>query len=110
MNATQLPDAASDPPSAVPKTSGDVAAHSDAPVVARLLGAHMPTAGGLQKSLLAGKEIGCTAVQLFTGSPRQWSHPPLAEEEVAKFLSAREQTGIGFTVAHDSYLINLAAP
>lgn len=76
----------------------------------RLLGAHMPTAGGLEKSLLAGKEIGCTAVQLFTGSPRQWSHPPLAEERIAAFHAAREQTGIDFTVAHDSYLINLAAP
>jgi deoxyribonuclease-4 len=76
----------------------------------RLLGAHMPTAGGLRNSLLAGKEIGCTAVQLFTGSPRQWSHPPLADEEVAAFHAALEQTGIAFTAAHDSYLINLAAP
>lgn len=76
----------------------------------RLMGAHMPTAGGLYKSLLAGKEIGCSAVQLFTGSPRQWSHPPLQEEAVAAFHAAREATGIAFTVAHDSYLINLAAP
>ena len=70
----------------------------------------MPTAGGLHKSLLAGKEITCSAVQLFTGSPRQWSHPPLQDEEVAAFHAAREATGIAFTVAHDSYLINLAAP
>lgn len=70
----------------------------------------MPTAGGLHKSLLAGKEIGCTAVQLFTGSPRQWSHPPLKEEDVAAFHAAREATDIAFLVAHDSYLINLAAP
>src|SRR5437762_1954807 len=81
---------------------------SDPP--ARLLGAHMPTAGGLHNSLLAGKEIGCTAVQLFTGSPRQWSHPPLAEEAVVAFHAARKETGIAFTVAHDSYLINLASP
>lgn len=70
----------------------------------------MPTAGGLHKSLLSGREIGCTAVQLFTGSPRQWTHPPLAAEAVARFREAQEQTGIAFTVAHDSYLINLAAP
>ncbi len=76
----------------------------------RLLGAHMPTAGGLHKALLAGKEIGCTAVQLFTGSPRQWSHPPLSNEETAAFHAAREKTGIACAVAHDSYLINLAAP
>jgi deoxyribonuclease-4 len=77
---------------------------------ARLLGAHMPTAGGLCKALLTGKEIGCTAVQLFTGSPRQWSHPPLKDADVAAYYAAREATGIDFVVAHDSYLINLASP
>ena len=70
----------------------------------------MPTSGGLYKSLTSGKEIGCTAVQLFTCSPRQWSHPPLKPEDVSQFHTALQETGIGFTVAHDSYLINLAAP
>lgn len=76
----------------------------------RLLGAHMPTSGGLYKSLLGGKEIGCTAVQLFTSSPRQWTPHPLSEEAITKFRTAQETTEIPFTVAHDSYLINLAAP
>lgn len=70
----------------------------------------MPTAGGLYKSLTSGQEIGCTAVQLFTGSPRQWSHAPLETEAIAAFHKAREASDIVFTVAHDSYLINLAAP
>lgn len=76
----------------------------------RLIGAHMPTAGGLKNSLTAGLEIGCTAVQLFTGNPRQWSHPSLTDDEVREFRKTHEQTGIPFLVAHDSYLINLAAP
>jgi deoxyribonuclease-4 len=70
----------------------------------------MPTSGGLFKSLTSGKEIGCTAVQLFTASPRQWSHTPLTEEQITAFRTTQEETAIGFTVAHDSYLINLAAP
>lgn len=70
----------------------------------------MPTAGGLHKSLLAGKQIGCTAVQLFTGSPRQWHHPPLEAEQADEFRRAYIETGCPFLVAHDSYLINLAAP
>ena len=70
----------------------------------------MPTAGGLHKSLLAGQQIGCTAVQLFTGSPRQWSHSPLDAEVIATFHKVRDASEIAFTVAHDSYLINLAAP
>ncbi len=76
----------------------------------RLIGAHMPTAGGLKNSLTAGFEIGCTAVQLFTGNPRQWSHPSLTDDEIREFRATHEQTGIPFLVAHDSYLINLAAP
>lgn len=70
----------------------------------------MPTAGGLHKSLIAGQQIGCTAVQLFTGSPRQWSHSPLDTEVIANFHKVRDASNIAFTVAHDSYLINLAAP
>ena len=76
----------------------------------RLLGAHMSTAGGLHKSLLSGSAIGCTAVQLFTSSPRQWNAAPLTEADIAAFREAQAQTGIDFAVAHDSYLINLAAP
>ncbi|HZO87011.1 MAG TPA: deoxyribonuclease IV [Chthonomonadaceae bacterium] len=107
--ASPSPDASASAPSER-SASGRARAESAPAVPGRLLGAHMPTAGGLHKSLLAGKAIGCTAVQLFTSSPRQWSHPPLSAEEVAAFHAAREQTGIAFTVAHDSYLINLAAP
>jgi len=70
----------------------------------------MPTSGGLYKSLLAGKAIGCTAVQLFTSNPRQWNAATLKDTEIEAFQAAREQTGIPFAVAHDSYLINLAAP
>lgn len=76
----------------------------------RLLGAHMSTAGGIKNSLYTGKEIGCTAVQLFTSSPRQWTHPPLDPIVASEFKKAKDETGITFTVAHDSYLINLAAP
>jgi deoxyribonuclease IV len=80
------------------------------PASDRLIGAHMPTSGGLFKSLTAGKEIGCTAVQLFTCSPRQWFHSALKQPDIDAFLEAKAETGIGFTAAHDSYLINLAAP
>lgn len=70
----------------------------------------MPTSGGLHHGLRTGAEIGCTAVQVFTASPRQWQHPELAEEHISAFHAAREETGLPITIAHDSYLINLAAP
>jgi deoxyribonuclease-4 len=71
-------------------------------------GAHMPTAGGLHKSLSSGAKIGCDAVQLFTASPRQWSSPPLDTAKVHAFRRMVDATGIHPLVAHDSYLINLA--
>lgn len=74
------------------------------------MGAHMPTVGGLHNALTSGRDIGCTAVQLFTGNPRQWQTPPLTDEAVAQFRQAHADTGMAFVVAHDSYLINLAAP
>jgi deoxyribonuclease-4 len=76
----------------------------------RLIGAHMPTSGGIWNGLTGGKAIGCTAVQVFTGNPRQWQHPPMEHETADQFRAAWQETGIAFTCAHDSYLINLAAP
>ncbi len=76
----------------------------------RPMGAHMPTVGGLHNALTSGRDIGCTAVQLFTGNPRQWQPPALTDDAVAQFRQTLADTAMPFVVAHDSYLINLAAP
>lgn len=71
----------------------------------------MPISGGLDKAVRNGKDIGCSAVQVFTSSPRQWYAKPVTNDMVAAFRLACEETGIGNNVvSHDSYLINLAAP
>ena len=75
-----------------------------------LLGAHMPTAGGLGKAVRAGKEMGCTAIQVFTSSPQQWRARIVSPEMVDEFQQASEETGIDCVVSHDSYLVNLCAP
>ena len=69
----------------------------------------MSIAGGVDKALLQGKEVGCDAIQLFTKSSRQWVSKPLSNEEIARFHEARKTTGITAVVAHDSYLYNFAA-
>ena len=78
--------------------------------MAKLLGAHMPTAGGLDKALTKGKAIGCTAIQLFTSSPRQWRSKLPDQNLLNAFSEAREETGIHSIVSHDTYLVNLCAP
>ena len=74
-----------------------------------LLGAHMPTAGGHHNAITSGLAIGCETVQIFTASPRQWRSPTLTPEQVKIFQSVLAESGITKTIAHDSYLINLAA-
>lgn len=76
---------------------------------AKLLGAHMPAAGGLHKALIRGKEIGCTAVQVFTSSPQQWKAKEVTQEMVDAFKDAQRETGLSQVVSHDSYLINLSS-
>src|SRR5690242_12716122 len=75
-----------------------------------LFGAHMSVAGGLHNALLAAREHGCEAVQLFTKNANQWHAKPLADEDVSLFRRTLRATKVKQTVAHDSYLINLASP
>jgi deoxyribonuclease IV len=70
----------------------------------------MSIAGGLDLAPLRGREAGCEAIQIFTKSNRQWQAKPLDEAEVSRFKANLLATGIGPVVAHDCYLLNLAAP
>ena len=76
----------------------------------RVLGAHMSIAGGLDRAIMRGADVGCDAIQVFTKSSNQWRAKPLSDEDVSRFRSAQIEKGISPVVAHDSYLINLASP
>ena len=75
-----------------------------------LLGAHVSSAGGVQHAPARAAEIGANALQLFTKQPSRWAEPELESEQAAAFRAGVAEHGIGFTVVHDSYLINLATP
>jgi deoxyribonuclease IV len=74
-----------------------------------LLGAHMSIAGGLPRAVDRAKASRCQALQIFTKSAGQWRARALPDEEIALFRRRVEETGINPVVAHNSYLINLAA-
>jgi len=74
------------------------------------IGAHMSIAGGLHLALERGREVGCGAVQIFLKNQRRWAGPPLRDEAIRAFATARRRTGIRRVFAHSSYLINLASP
>ena len=75
-----------------------------------LLGAHQSIAGGVERSLARGQEVGCDTIQIFVKSPNRWVSKPLAEENVAAFGAAVKETGIWPVFAHSLYLINMATP
>lgn len=77
---------------------------------AKFIGAHMSSSKGLGNAIRKGKEIGCTAVQVFTSSPQMWKSAPVTADKVADFKKSLVETGIEQVVTHDSYLINLCAP
>lgn len=74
-----------------------------------LVGAHMSIAGGVYNSLLSGKELGCSTIQIFTKNATQWRAKDLISEDIEKFKELQKETQISPVVAHDSYLINIAS-
>ena len=73
------------------------------------LGAHMSIAGGLPRAVDRAQASRCDALQIFTKSAGQWRARALPSEEIALFRRRVEESGIHPVVAHNSYLINLAA-
>lgn len=74
------------------------------------MGAHCSIAGGMANAPRAGAEIGCTAIQLFTGSNQQWRQRPIPDAEVRSFREAIDAGDIRVAFSHAMYLINLASP
>jgi deoxyribonuclease-4 len=75
-----------------------------------LLGAHVSIAGGTPHAPRRARAIGATAMQLFTKMASRWAERACADDESSAFREALGQTRVGATIAHDSYLINLASP
>jgi deoxyribonuclease-4 len=69
----------------------------------------MSIAGGLPRAVDRAQASRCQALQIFTKSAGQWRARPLPPGEIALFRKRLEESGIHPVVAHNSYLINLAA-
>jgi len=73
------------------------------------IGRHLPTSGGLKKTLATIEALGCETVQIFVSNPQGWADPtPRTDAEV--FVRGTTEAGIWPVVAHAKYLINLAPP
>jgi len=75
------------------------------------LGAHMSIAGGMPAAVERAAAVEAGALQVFVKSSNQWAARPFADGEVAAFRAAASDAGLtAYTLAHASYLINLASP
>jgi len=74
-----------------------------------LIGCHVSISGGFLNAIKEGTEIGCTAIQIFTKSNRQWTSKSISDKEAMLFVQAQKQSNIKIVVAHASYLINLGS-
>jgi len=75
-----------------------------------LLGAHMSISGGFEKAIEQGTSIGCTTIQIFTKSNRQWLAKPITDEQAALFRAAVKAPDIDPVITHATYLINIGSP
>lgn len=75
---------------------------------ARLLGAHVSTAGGVQQAPARAAALRSSVLQLFTKAPARWADPAIEDAQVAAFREERARHRIVWAATHDSYLINLA--
>ena len=76
------------------------------------VGFHVSIAGGIQNSITNALDIGCTAFQIFTRSPRQWQANELVEADVELFKTNLKKSGIekNSVAVHMPYLPNLSGP
>ena len=75
----------------------------------RRIGIHTSIAGGIQKAAERARDIGCTTLQIFSSSPRQWAASELSHPHCEHFLRLRNEYDLKPLVIHTNYLINLAS-
>jgi deoxyribonuclease-4 len=73
-----------------------------------LIGAHVSTAGGLDRAIERGTELGCESIQIFNQSPRMWRPTRYGAEDFAAFREAIDASPVEAVVIHAVYLINCA--
>jgi len=68
------------------------------------------TAGGTQNAPGRAKAIGANVLQVFTKMANRWAERVCQDDECKAWRAALADTDVRATMAHDSYLINLASP
>lgn len=74
----------------------------------RRIGAHLPLATGMVKAVDRAREIGASAMQIFTDNPTAWRRRAEPPRELTAFRERLRAFDIRPISIHASYLVNLA--
>ena len=72
------------------------------------IGLHTSTAGGVENDAERAYRLGCSALQIFSSSPRQWKPMELGRTQCEVMSSLRAKYDLKPLVIHANYLINVA--
>lgn len=75
-----------------------------------LIGAQMSISDGFSGAITQGESIGCTCIQIFTKSNRQWHAKKIDPTDAQLFKKTWKDSSIKDVIVHSSYLINIASP
>jgi len=77
-------------------------------LTARRIGIHTSTAGGVHNAAERAYRLGCSTLQIFSSSPRQWKPYELARRHVEEMIRLRAKYDLKPLAIHANYLVNLA--
>ncbi|MDP2950032.1 MAG: deoxyribonuclease IV [Chloroflexota bacterium] len=72
------------------------------------IGAHVSTAGGLDKGIERAQAMGAEAIQIFGAAPQSWRRKAYAQAEADAFRASAAAADIWPVFLHGVYLVNLA--
>ena len=80
--------------------------------MAKFVGAHVSTSGGVQNAPLNAIAIGAKAFAMFTKNQKRWDAKPFETKTLDAWFKNLDDSGIlpKHILPHDSYLINLGNP
>jgi len=77
--------------------------------MAKRIGVHLGTAGGVSHAVDRAHEIGANTLQIFSSSPRMWRPQKIDPKQAERMRTQRAKLDVGPLVIHTSYLVNVCS-
>ncbi len=74
------------------------------------IGAHVSTAGGMDKAVGRALDMGACVMQTHPAAPQSWRHSEMDDAQLAQYQKVVDGSGVQFHFFHAIYLINLGTP